>query len=197
MEEKIRLLTSVLGENRVKKDVDLSDYLITRLGGPAAAFYIATTTRELVKSIDLCRELSLGFLLIGSGSKMAIAEKGVEGLAIKNRSDNARIFGVKGKVSRNGIGVEEAMVEVDSGISLSGLAGFARKQGLGGLEELEKATGTVGGSLAVNQILREKTIQVKVLTPNGHQLSKEPDEVQRDDIILSVVFKLKAKKDLD
>lgn len=194
MDDKVRLLESVLGETRIKRGIDISEHLQTGLGAKVRAFYIATTTRELIKAIELCRELRINFLLIGSGSKMAISEQGVDGLVIKNRSDNARIFGVKGKVSRNGIGVEEAMVEVDSGISLSGLAGFAQKQGLGGLEELEKAVGTVGGSLAVNQILREKAIQVKALTLSGHEQTKELKDVKREDVILSAVFKLKAKR---
>lgn len=190
----MKLLESVLGEGRIKKNIDISEYLQTKLGAVAAAFYIATATRELVKAVELCRQLRMDFLVIGSGSKMAISKKGVEGLVIKNRSDNVRIFGVKGKVSRNGIGVEEAMVEVDSGMSLEGLAKFVDKHGLGGLDGLEKTVGTVGGSLVVNPILREKAVQVKVLVSGDHELTKEPSAVRREDIILSVVLKLKAKK---
>lgn len=194
MRDKIKLLVSNLGETRVKENVDLTEHLQTRLGGPAAAFYIATTLRELTRSIQLCRELRIPFLLIGSGSKMAISDQGVRGLAIKNRSDSIKIFGVKGKVSRTGIGIEEAFLEADSGVSLVKLADFSASQGLGGLEVLRTTAGTVGGSFYITPVLKEKSFEVKVLTNSGGVKGKSADAVKKEDIILSVVFKLKAKK---
>lgn len=194
MDEKVRLLIAELGDTRVKKDIDVSEYLQTGLGSRAAAFYIATTTRELIKVICLCRELRLNFLLIGLGSKIIVAASGFDGLAIKNRSDNLRIFGVKGKVSREGIGIQEAFLEADSGVSLKRLADYADRQGLGGLDVLKSATGTAGGSIMVNKDLREGVYQVKVLTPDNEIVEKKIDELKRDDIILAVVFKLRAKE---
>lgn len=194
MDEHIRLLIRSLGEDRVKLNIDLSEYMETGLGGIAQSFYIATTTREFIKVIQLCRELKLKFLIIGSGSKMAISESGVKGVTIKNRSDNLNVFGIKGKVSRSGIGIEEAFLEADSGASLIKLAEFANKQGLGGFEDLESTPGTVGGSLHILSTLQDKAHQVKVLNNKGDSATKRAQEVARGDIILSVVFKLKARK---
>jgi UDP-N-acetylmuramate dehydrogenase len=193
MDEKIKLLISQLGETRIKTDIDLSAYLETGLGGPTRALYIATTTKELIKAIDLCQELQIDFLLIGSGSKMAVPESGFYGLAIKNRSDNLKIFGVKGKASRAGIGIEEAFLEVESGASLSRLSEYADQQGLTGLESLKGISGTIGGSILVDPILREKIYQVKVLT-SGDIIAEPLIKIDKNDIIISVVFKLKAKK---
>lgn len=193
MEEKIKLLISTLGENRVKTDIDLSEYLKTGLGGKAESFYIATTTRELIKAVELCRELKIDFLLIGSGSKIAISDTGFKGLAIKNRAGEIKVFGIKGKVTRSGIGVEEAFVEADSGASLVKLAEFTASQNLGGFEILKTSLGSVGGSLYILPVLREKTHQVKVLDKTGIIKTKQITEISREDIILSVVFRLKAK----
>ncbi|MBI4036985.1 FAD-binding protein [Candidatus Daviesbacteria bacterium] len=193
MDDKISLLISQLGDNRIKCDSDISEHLQTGLGGKVPAFYIATTTAELIKSIKLCRELKLEFLIFGSGSKMAIADLGVKGLVIRNRSDNLKIFGVKGKVSRLGLGIEEAFLEADSGVSLIKLAEFASDQGLGGLEGLRSTPGTVGGSLYINPLLKEKVNQVKILAPSNTIKQKSYFDLKREDIILSVVFKLKAK----
>ncbi|MFH0937013.1 MAG: FAD-binding protein [Candidatus Daviesbacteria bacterium] len=196
MDEKIYLLASQLGKNRLKENIDLTSYLKSKLGGMASAFYIATTTSELIKIIQLCKELKLSFLVFGLGSKIAISHQGFQGVAIKNRCDGLKIFGIKGKVSRKGIGIEEAFLEAESGASLERLNGFALAQGLGGLEDFSSTLGTIGGSFLINQILREKAAQVKVLTKENIQKTKQVREVDREDIILSVIFKLKAKSPL-
>lgn len=194
MESRLQLLISQLGENRVKTDVDLSEHLYTKLGGIAKAFYIATTSRELIKVIELCQELKLNFLIIGMGSKMAISENGFDGLAIKNRSDSLKIFGIKGKVSKDGLGIEEALIEADSGTSLNKLSEFASIQKLGGFEVLKSTLGTVGGSFLTNAVLLDKAQQVKIITEDGDLVEKLPKAVNKEDIIISVIFKLKAQK---
>lgn len=191
MEDKIKLLISQLGENRFQREVLLSSYM-RGVKGMASAFYIATTTRELVRVIELCQELKLDFLVFGSGSKTFLSTSRFQGLVIKNRSDNLKIFGVKGKISREGLGIEEALLEADSGVSLKRLAEFAKEQGLVGLDFWERALGTVGGSLGLDLNLRAKTAEVKVFTIDGEVKSKLAKDVVRGEIILSVVFKLKS-----
>lgn len=195
MEDHIKLLARELGEERVKTGVNLSGHMETRLGGVVEAFYIATTTRELVRVVKLCRELKIKYLVFGLGSKMALSEDGFAGLAIKNRSDNLKIFGIKGKVSRAGIGIEQAFLEADSGTSIARLSEYSIGQGLGGFETVKLTPGTVGGSIHILPVLREKVHQVKVLTKSGIIKEKNLSEVTRDDIVLSVVFLLKAKKE--
>lgn len=186
MEEKIKLLISELGEIRVRRDVDL-------VGGLAKAFYIATTTRELIKAIEVCRELKIDYFLIGSGSKVSIFEKEVKGLVIKNRSDNIKISGVKGKVSVIGLGIEEAILEIDSGVTISRLCDFADAQNLMGLEILKGSIGTIGGNLYINPALKSKMEQVKVLTKTGKNKIIKAVDLNQSDVILSVVVKLKTK----
>lgn len=187
-----QLLESILGDNRIKYNVDLSEHL--KAGGSAEAFFIATDIRELIKAVEVCRELKIGFLVIGQGTKVAVAEGGFRGLVIKNRSDNLKVFGIKGKVSKDGIGVEEALIEADSGVSLIRLSEFANLQGLGGLEELMRCVGTVGGSIYINQPIRKKCTQIKVLNRVGGIVEKDIFELDRMDLIISAIFKLKSKK---
>lgn len=194
MEEKINIISSQLGSLRVKKNVDLKDYLQSGLGGNALGLFIATSTEELIKAVNLCQELKLDFLLMGSGSKISPPKIGILGLVIKNRSHNLKIFGVKGKVSRLGIGIKEAFIEADSGVILSDLAAFSQKQGLGGFEDLDQMRGTVGGSILSNQLLRNKTTHANVLDKSGKKTEKDITEISGRDIILKVVFHLKAKE---
>lgn len=194
MEDKIKLLKAELGENRVKENVDISEYLETKLDGIATAFYLATTNRELVWVIELCQELKIKYLLIGAGSKIAINDEDLSGLVIKNRSDALKIYGVKGRVSREGIGIEEALLEADSGVSLKRLAEYASGQKLGGFEVLKDIMGTVGGSILMNEVLLDKCFQVKVLPDDGEITTLAPFQIHKNDVVLSAVFKLKAKK---
>lgn len=200
---KIKLLASELGELRVKTDLDISEHLFveehssySKSGRCAEAFFIATDQKELIKAVEIAREVEINFMVIGLGSKVILPQEGFPGLVIKNRSDFLRIFGVKGKVSREGLGIEEAFLEAGSGNSLDKLASYGAKQGLTGLEELHSSVGSLGGSLRTNPILWEKANLVKVLSSDGDLEEKAVREVTSDDIILSVVFKLKsAQKD--
>lgn len=194
MEEKIKLLGTQLGKNRLKLNIDLSEQLATVRGKIVDALYIATTNRELIKVVELCKELNLPFTIVGSGSKLVIPRGRVRGLVIKNRSDNLKIFGVKGKVTRGGIGVEEAYLEADSGTSLKKLAEFADQEHLTGLKGLRLELGTIGGSFFVSSVLRAKASRVKVLKGNFGLIIKQPMEVSRDEIIISVIFKLKSQR---
>lgn len=193
MHDKIKVLQDYLGDNRIKLDVDMSEHIQSGYGGKAAAFYIATDNFELVKIINLCRELKLDFIVIGTGTKIVIPQEGNQVVIVKNRSDSLKISGVKGKVSRDGIGIQEALVEVESGASLSRLAIFAEEHGLGGLDIFKSMLGTVGGSLFILPLVRGKAHQVKVLAVSGEIEVKDPYLVTKEDIIVSAVFKLKAK----
>ncbi|MBI4040019.1 FAD-binding protein [Candidatus Daviesbacteria bacterium] len=192
MDSKIKLLQAVLGENRVKAEVDLSEYLQTGLGGPAEFFYIATSRQELVKIIRSCLELKIKYLVVGSGSKIAISPDGIGGMVVKNRSDDLKISGVKGKVLSGGIGVEEAFVEADSGVGIKSLTDFASRSNLNSLDQVEGLTGTVGGNFYINPDLQKISYRVIVLNHLGATVEKEAAQVKKNEIILAVIFKLKA-----
>lgn len=194
MEEKIKIIISQLGNLRIKENVDLNEYILSKPGTRASALFIATSITELIKAVSLCRELKLPFLLIGSGSKLSAPITIFQGLVIKNRSHNLKIFGVKGKVSRLGIGIKEAFIEADSGVPLSDLAAFSLKQGLGGFEDLSKQVGTVGGSILNNIMLRNKTVHVDILDNSSDNIKKDLNKLQGNDVVLKVIFHLKAKE---
>lgn len=193
MEEKIKLLASELGEDRLKMNVPLSDYIYSKTSVISAGVYVATNSRELIRAVELCRELDVNFILIGSGSKLVPPRHSFPGLAIKNRADKLKIFGIKGKVSRDGLGIEEAFVEAESGTSLKGLSEYALKQKLGGLDVLSTELGTIGGSFLTNRFIREKAYQAKILTGSGFIKLKQPLEVNGGDVIIAVTFKLRSK----
>lgn len=209
MDDRYKILATSLGDTRVRLDWDASEYFRSGQKCQAKAFYLATNLRELSKSTAICRELGISYLVIGTGSKTIIDGGIFEGMVIKNRSDSVKIFGIKGKVSTQGLGIEEAMIEAESGTTLLRLSEYADKQGLAGLEQLADQIGTIGGAIRFNSLLRQEVYQLKVCSMgddikrwSSTDLSGIPEETEtktilelsKDDIILSAIFKLKSKK---
>lgn len=194
MENKYKLIVDSFGKDRFKFNESLKDITALKIGGPAKLFFIAFTNSELIKVIKMCRELRVPFFLIGTGSKVMISDLGFDGLVIKNRTKNIQTVSVKGKVTQYGIGVEEALIEVDGGVSIAKLCEYLNSQELAG-EDISGIPGTLGGNLPLSRFLQMKVKSIKVL-----DYLSEIDEVSAESlrpgkqIILTAVLRFKAKK---
>ena len=193
MDNKFKLIIDSFGTDRFKFNEPLKDYTVLNSGGRAKVFFIAFTTLELIKIVKMCRDLKLAYFIFGTGSKIMISDIGFDGLVIKNRTKNIKTISVKGKVTKFGIGVEEALIEVDSGVSLSKFAQFLQSQNL--LQEgFFFLFGTIGGNLFLSKFLQNAIKSIKVLDS-----SLEIDEISADylslnkHIILSAIFRVKAR----
>lgn len=199
MDPKLKLIVDYFGQERFKIDEPLKDYTALNVGGPAKLLFIAFSQAELIKIIKLCRELKILFFIFGTGSKMMISDHGFDGVVIKNRTKDIRVVSVKGKVSKSGpaalvgIGVEEALIEVESGVSINKLVEFLDHNQLSS-EEFKNIPGTVGGNLFVNGFLQSKTKSIKVLDSDSEWWEISPSELNlKKHIILSAVFSVKSK----
>lgn len=193
MDNKLKLIADTFGREKFKFDEPIANHSALKVGGKAKLFFVATTTREIVRIISEARQLKIPVIIMGTGSKMMISDNGFDGLVIKNRTKNLSVIGVKGKVSKIGIGVEEALVEVESGVSINKLVEFLNQQALSS-DELKNIPGTIGGNLLVNKDLIDKTQSVKVINDYGEIGEIKINELNlRKHIILSVVFKFKSK----
>lgn len=193
MKEKIKILTNVLGEVRIKLDEPLKYHLENAPPGKARVFYIATNLKELEQVLNLSHELRIPFFLVGSGTKMIIPDRGLEGFVIKNRTSGIKVSGVKGKVSPKGIGVDEAMVEVESGVSFQKLDEFLKHQGLKPLEFTFLGSSTTGGSFSATPQLQAMTQKVRVFS-DGEVSDIDILDLKRGDYILSIILKVKSAK---
>ncbi len=200
MDSKFKLIVDSFGKDRFKFDEQIKDYTALNVGGPAKLFFIAFTTAEIIKIVGMCRQLKLPYFLFGTGSKMMISDNGFDGLVIKNRTKNIHVVSVKGKATRFGIGVDEALIEVESGVSINKMVEFLDSQGLSsaGLEGMQ---GSVGGNVIFSRFLQTKAKSIKVYTldPDRIGVEGEVDEIEattlspKKHMILSAVFRIKAK----
>lgn len=194
MDNKFKLIVDSFGRDKFKFDEPISNYTALNVGGPAKLFFIAFTTGELVKIINMCRDLRLPYFLFGTGTKMMISDQGFLGLVIKNRTKNLQTISVKGKVSRFGVGIEEALIEVDSGVSMGKFAEELGRQNLS-TEGFKDIPGSIGGNLLVSTFLQKLVKSIKVLGQGP-----EVEEIDSGSLsfkkhtILSAVFKIKAKE---
>lgn len=189
---KIKILKQVLGDVRVKLDEPLKYHLETAPLGKAQIFYIATNLKELEQALNLSQELEIPFFLIGSGTKTTVPESGLSGFVVKNRASGIKISGVKGKVSPKGIGVDEAMVEVESGVSFQKLNDFLKEQGLSSLEFPDLANSTIGGSFRDVSLLQDVAQKIKVWS-EGEVFDIDIIDYKKGDYILSIILKVRSK----
>jgi len=197
MDNRFKLIIDSFGRDRFKFNEPLRDYTYLHLGGAAQLFFIAFTTQEVIKIVKMCRQLKLSFFLFGTGSKIMISDLGIEGLVIKNRTKNIKTISVKGKVTKWGIGVEEALIEVDSGVSINKFWQYLDSQKLES-SQFKDIIGSIGGNLFLNRFLQLSVKSIKVL-----DLASEIEEIPvnslklREDVILSAVFKIKQRINVD
>lgn len=193
MDNKFKLIVDSFGSDRFKFDEPIKDYTSLGVGGPAKLFFIAFTTQELIKIINMCRQLKLQFFLIGTGSKIMISDNGFNGLIIKNRTKNIQTISVKGRVTKFGIGVEEALIEVEAGVSIQKFVEFLNLQRLQS-EEFGNLPGSIGGGLFISNILQSKVKSIKVLSLDSEIEEILPEQLRLEKhIILSAVLRVKAK----
>lgn len=193
MGSKYKLIVDSLGKDKFKFDEPMKDYTYSGIGGNAKLFFIAFTQRELIKIITMVRELKLPFFLFGTGSKILLSDLGFDGLVIKNRTKDIHTVSVKGKVSKFGIGIEEALVEVDSGVSLKKFAESLESEGLQSYD-FSTLAGSVGGNLFLNNLLQRSAKSIKVLDQRSNIWEIEPKELSlKKHIILSAIFRIKHK----
>lgn len=182
-DDRLKLLLSELGQFRVKAE---ENHSFTGL------YYIATSRRELIKSINLCRDLQIPFFLLGSSLPAHFPEKKFTGLVIKNRDDTIKVVGIKGKVGRGGLGLSDATLEIDSGASLGKINDYLTYQRLIPLDLEQSLNLTIGEVLLEKLAVVEGLQSVSVLDKTGQVINQYLDNLSKEDIIISAVIKFRG-----
>lgn len=134
----IEELNQQLGQDRVLEDHLLAPYTTFKIGGPADAFFEATTANELASAIKIARRLEVPFFVLGLGANILVGDKGFRGLVIRNAAADISI-------SENGI------LTVESGaIVWPDVIRFTTQSGYSGLEHFAGIPSTIGGALWQN-----------------------------------------------
>jgi len=130
-----------------------------RIGGPAAYLVEPFAGDQVGAVVRACRELDLPLRLLGGGSNVVVADRGVPGVVLTLGSLN--------RVVRDG-----NRLIAGAGTSLPTLLRGARELGLAGLEALTGVPAVVGGAVAMNAGTREgetfdHLVSLTVVDPAG------------------------------
>jgi UDP-N-acetylmuramate dehydrogenase len=103
------------------------------IGGPAEFFLELGRPEAIEKTIEGCRERSIPYLLLGAGTNLLIADRGVEGLVIRVVNREHEIDGTR--------------VRAGAGLKMMRLARIVADANLRGFEFAIGVPGTVGGAV--------------------------------------------------
>lgn len=133
------MLAETLPELQIACDEPMSRHTSFAVGGPARRMAFPNGADQLVHLVELAMSCGIQPLVIGKGSNLLAADKGLDRLVI----DTSKAMM---KIEEIGTG----MLRAEAGVSLAQLAVFAQQRGLAGLEFAHGIPGTVGGAMCMN-----------------------------------------------
>ena len=163
---KTRLPRAVL-----RQDEPLAKRTTLRVGGCAEVYVEPASEAELAVVLEVCREGSVPWMLLGRGSNLLIRDGGVAGVVIGLAHPDFSAIEVSSCDLRSGAGAR-----------LKAVAAKARAASLGGLEFLEGIPGSVGGALRMNagamgSATFEFVTQVRFMDSSGQVLERNIAQV--------------------
>lgn len=197
----IAQLTNILGTNRVKANVVLAPYTSFKLGGPAEYYFEALTRNDLVKAYEASQRYGLKLTILGGGSNVMIAQKGIAGLVVRNLYKEKEILDDQNNA---------VVLRVSSGYPVTSLVYETVDAGFSGLEYHLGLPGTVGGAIYMNskwtkpvayvgdQVVEAELIgsdgTVKTVNQAYFQFAYDFSILQKThEILLTVAFRLKKE----
>lgn len=162
-------------ESMLSRAEPLARHTTYRVGGPAELFLHAESAAALVAAWRWARARGLPCTLLGGGSNVIIADRGLRGLVIKHRTT------VLPPLPAAAAG-DELIVALDAALVLARLSVWTVRHGWRGLEWAGGIPGTLAGAVIQNAgahggQLSDSLLDVTVLTPDGELAVWEPERL--------------------
>ncbi|MBI3522086.1 MAG: UDP-N-acetylmuramate dehydrogenase [Chloroflexi bacterium] len=146
----------------------MRDHTSLRIGGPADYFIRAASEEDLLGAIHVARVNELPVFVLGGGTNLLVADRGIRGVVLENASHDASVDG--------------AIVTASSGTPLASVAAAAARAGVEGLEWMATVPGTVGGAVhgnagAFGGETADVLVDATLVDLNGDQWVSRADEL--------------------
>lgn len=138
--KKYAILEKILGE-KIKKDVDLSEYFTLKMSTVADYVCEPATPLEWKEIVEVLYEYDIPYLIIGGGSNIAMFQESFSGVVIRNRYIHRSIE------HETDTSVD---MKVSSGYPMGMLIKYTIEKGYSGFEYHLGLPGTLGGALFMN-----------------------------------------------
>jgi UDP-N-acetylmuramate dehydrogenase len=130
-------LTAIVGPDAVRRNQALAAFTTFKVGGPADLFVEPSGADALVAVLEAARDANIPVTMLGGGSNVVIADRGIRGLVVRPRA---------GAIHAE----EDGRVSADAATTVNGLVRWTIGRGLAGLEAWAGTPGTVGGGIYGN-----------------------------------------------
>ena len=196
-EELDRWTADYLPDMIYEHDAALAKYTSFRIGGPARRMAFPKDGSQMVLLIEAARGYGARPLVIGNGTNLLVADKGLDTVVIDTSAELSHIELT-----------DEGEIAADAGVSLAKLALFAWKNGLTGLEFAHGIPGSVGGAVCMNAgayggEMQQVVYSATVLFPDDGVRTLRGEELRfsyrhslltdrPEAVVLRVVFQLTA-----
>ena len=153
----------------VKPDESLASRTSFGIGGPAEFFLELGRPDAIEKVIEGSKEREIPYLLLGAGTNLLIADRGVEGLVVRVVTRDHQIEGTR--------------VRAAAGLKMMRLARVVADANLRGFEFAIGVPGTVGGAVYQDagcwgKEIREVLVEVEGFVPGGGRKKWRPADLQ-------------------
>ena len=127
------------------RDEPMARHTTFGVGGRAAYYALPETGAALATMIGLCRERAVPYIVLGGGSNVLFPDSSYPGVVI----GTARLATVV---------IDPPYVDVGAGVPIGKLIARLNRIGIHSLDFLAGIPGTVGGAIAMNAGIQERTI---------------------------------------
>lgn len=196
-------LTKIYPAGRVFFEEPMARHTTFRIGGPAEAYVIPTSTEQIARTVEVCKNAGVAWTVIGNGSNLLVSDAGVRGVVIRMEGSSWYAVGTDG---------EKDLFQVSAGTLFSSFAKAVCKDGYTGLEYATGIPGSVGGAVVMNAgayggEVKDSLVCADVLSKDGNverrmladlKLSyRHSNVLENGDTVLSAVFALLKSNQID
>ena len=170
------VLENAFGAERVKRDAPLAPFTTFKVGGPADFLIETQNADEIIKAVKLAHAAGVKVTMLGGGSNVLIADRGIRGLVIRTKGGEVAPIGDPSTSSGS-------LVRADAAVTINGLVRWTINRGYAGLEAWAGTPGTVGGAIYGNAHWKKINIgdlveSVRLLRPDGTLLQAPADRME-------------------
>lgn len=143
----------------IERDVQLAAFTTFKVGGPADWFLRAEGADAVKAAVAAARADGLPVTVLGGGSNVLVADRGVRGLVVRIHGGGVRAL-------------SDRAIRADAGVTINGLVRWTINHGIAGLEAWAGTPGTVGGAIHGNahfqgRLIGELVDSVELVTQDG------------------------------
>src|SRR5438445_3299437 len=151
----------------VREDEPLASRTSFGIGGPAEFFLEMSRPEAIEKVLEGAREREIPYLLLGAGTNLLVADRGVDGLVLRVVSREHEVDGTR--------------VRAAAGLKMMRLARIVADANLRGFEWAIGVPGTVGGAVYQDagcwgKEMREVLVEVEGFVPGGGKKTCKPPD---------------------